>query len=195
MERKWPNKKTREEFEIGRFILAYEHLYKGQSFVIESRGDRDKAGPDFFIKNRDTGAILGVELTSVYSSDRSVPDVHMKPKPSKEWVEILYDSHAIERYKDCILEKIREKVGKAKKNYETRYPLILAIYLNEYHSIYMDVEECEELVNHHQNVFNTVAPFSEIVFWNLPIPNPVFSVRPETVLQSSNSRMRESNER
>ena len=103
-------------------------------------------------------------------------------KPISGWEEIPYDPDAIEEYKTRLIETIQDKVQKARKDYDTQHPLILAIYVNEYISIHMDEEDWRDLVKTYENIFDTVDPFSEIVLWN---PSSIlddsfftFSVRP-----------------
>jgi hypothetical protein len=64
----WPNKNEREEYEIYNFIEHYKKLPQR----IEKREK-----PDYFAKIQNRDVCFGVELTSVYLSDRSVPDEHI----------------------------------------------------------------------------------------------------------------------
>jgi hypothetical protein len=50
--------------------------------------------------------------------------------------------------------------------------------VNEYISIYFEDDDLEELVKENERVFDSMHPFTEIVFWNLP-NDGVFSVKPE----------------
>jgi len=77
-----------------------------------------------------------------------------------------------------VIEAIVEKFFKADKGYDTCYPLILSIYLNEYISIHIHESDLQELTKRHESVFDDMAPFSEVVLW--PLANGgVFSVRPD----------------
>ncbi len=157
---KWPSKPESEAFQIEKFIECYSRLPEGLQFEIVSKTE----SPDYVV--RDKGAReFGVELTSVYLDDRSVPDHHMKETNGLE--EIACDSQAIQQYESRMIGAIIDKVCKARKGYELGKPLILAIYVNEYISIYLNEEELEEMVQRYQGVFDSMHPFCEIVFWNL----------------------------
>ncbi|MCK4795385.1 MAG: hypothetical protein KAV87_67270 [Desulfobacteraceae bacterium] len=168
MSGKWPNKTAREQLEINDFISAYERLF----LVVESKREK----PDYFLKDSKSGGIVGVELTSVYLDDRSVPDEHMKQ--IKVWERIPYNQDLIDQYKRRIIEKIIEKVDKARKYYDVQHYLILAIYINEYISIYMDESDWQAFVKSHENVFDDIAPFSEVFFVGLPNKKGL-SVKPD----------------
>ena len=167
----WPNKNSREQFEINEFIVAYEKLEHGRTFEIISK----REGPDYFVKDIKSEEIFGIELTSVYSDDRSVPDVHKKPVNGIE--EIPFDHSDLKEYQERLIETIIKKVSKARECYDTTYPLILSIYVNEYISIYIRERHLQELTKRHEKVFDDMAPFSEVVLWSLP-NDEVFSVRP-----------------
>ena len=168
---KWSNKYDREAFEIAGFIDAYAQLPEGQRFEVVSKQE----APDYIVKDQRSGQEYGVELTSAYLSDRSVPDVHMKEESGV--VDIPYDKDAIEQYTKRLIASVIEKVCKARKGYDSRRPLILAIYVNEYIAIYLGKEELEAFVRRYEGVFDTVAPFAEVVFWNLG-NGGVFRVQP-----------------
>ena len=161
MKSQWPPKIEREEFEILKFISAYSHLPHGRSFVVDSKQET----PDYFLKDGKTGEIYGIELTSVYLYDRSVPDEHMKA--INGWEEIPDDPTAIEKHNLRLIETVKTKVQKARKYYDTFHPLILAVYINEYISIYMDETDWVDLIRANDSILNDIEPFSEIVLWNL----------------------------
>jgi len=161
MKAEWPKRKEREEFEISKFISAYARLPKGRSFVVHSKQET----PDYSLKDSTTGEIFGVELTSVYLDDRSVPDEHMKPLNGL--VEIPYDPAVIELHNLRLIAAIQTKVQKARKHFDTSYPLILGIYINEYISIYLERSDLENLVRTNESLFDDIAPFTEVVLWNL----------------------------
>ncbi len=171
---KWPNKNEREDLEIEGFIKAYARFSDARQFKVVSKGV--SPGPDYVVKDQATGDEFGVELTSVYIDDRSIPDVHMCHKEGLSG--ISYDKGELERYTKRIVSAVIDKVCKARKGYNTERPLILALYINEYISIYFDKEGLETLVRRYEGVFDSVAPFSEVVFWNLP-NDSVFRVKPE----------------
>lgn len=168
----WPSKSDRETFEIAGFIEAYTRLPEQQRFEVVSKQE----SPDYIVKDPTGGQEYGVELTSVYLDDRSVPDVHMKE--AEGITDIPYDKEAMEQYTKRVVGAVMEKVCKARKGYDSRRPLILSIYVNEYISIYFGKEELEAFVRCYEGVFDSVSPFSEVVFWNLG-NGGVFRVRPE----------------
>jgi hypothetical protein len=71
---------------------------------------------------------VGVERTSVYMDDRSVPDLHMRAHEGL--VEIAYDRHELARYSKRLMAAVMDKVCKARCGYDVSRPLILAIYVN-----------------------------------------------------------------
>ena len=87
----WPKKNEREEFEINKFIEAYARLPGSPSLAVVSKREK----PDYLVKDG-AGVEIGVELTSVYIDDRSVPDVHMQDEPGI--VEIPYSKEMLAAY-------------------------------------------------------------------------------------------------
>jgi hypothetical protein len=158
---KWPDKGKREDFEISGFIKSYARLPEARQFEVVSKGEM----PDYTVKDVKTGEEFGIELTSVYIDDRSVPDVHIRDE--EEPVEIPYDRGELEQYTNRIIVAIIDKICKARKGYNATRPLILAFYVNEYISIYLGKPELKELVRRYKGVLDSVSPFAEIVFWNL----------------------------
>jgi len=168
----WPGKTEREKFEISGFIEAYARLPEERKFELVSKGEK----PDYIVKDKHSGEEYGIELTSVYMNDRSVPDRHMKKQ--EEITDIPFDNNEIEKYTKRIIAAIIEKICKAWIGYDLSWPLILAVYVNEYISIYMDETDFEEFIQNYEGLFNAINPFTEVVFWNLG-NSGVFSVRPK----------------
>jgi hypothetical protein len=135
--------------------------------------------PDYFVEDRKTGDRFGVELTSVYLSDRSVPDEHIPPIPEDlRTVGIPHDEEELSRYKDRLIEAVSAKAEKARNGYDLRYPLILSVYVNEYRAIFLDTEaHWQQFVLENEQAFDACGPISEIVFWGLA-NDMVFSFRP-----------------
>lgn len=156
----WPEKPKREELEINGFIEAYKCLTDGRHLEIVEKSEK----PDYVVQDKQSGKKYGVELTSVYLNDRSVPDEHMKKVDGV--IALPHDEADLEKYKQRIISAIIEKVCKARKAYDTTHPLILAIYVNEYIGIYLDKAHYEELEQRNKSVFDDIAPFTEVVFWN-----------------------------
>lgn len=171
---KWPDKQSREQFEITEFVEAYARLPGSPHLAIVGRGER----PDFIVAETATGREFGVELTSVYIDDRSVPDAHMVDgEPADELVPIPFDKTELERYQGRLLSAIQDKTRKARSGYDTTRPLILAIYVNEYIGIYLGKSELDDFVRRHEPIFDAMAPFVEVVFWNLG-NGEIFCVKP-----------------
>ena len=159
---KWPTKKEREDLEVKGFIEAYRRLSHGRSFVVESEGEC----PDRIVKDINTSEQIGIELTSVYMDDRSVPDAHMKDGN----ISVPYDANQIEQYEKRILGQIIDKVCKARSHYKKDFPLILSVYVNEYISLRMGIDYWREFASRYDKFFDCLEPFDEIVFWPLPSP-------------------------
>jgi hypothetical protein len=174
---KWPNKSERESFEIDGLIKAYARLPQPVRFTVVSAGPPPgSSGPDFIVVESGQQKHYGVELASVYLGDHSVPDVHMRDDGS---VDIPDSREEIAAYERRIVDAVATKVQKAKK-YVCKYPLILGIHLNEYISIYQREDDITNLVSKHQYVFDAMAPFCEIMFWNIErAPVRVFPHRNE----------------
>jgi len=160
---KWPTKKEREDLEIQDFIKEYKRLPHGRSFVVEEAGE----SPDRIVRDINTNEKFGIELTSVYSNDRSVPDTHMQEEGSF----VPFKNSEIEQYEKRILGSVIDKVCKARHHYKKEFPLILSVYVNEYISLRMGLEYWKTFASRYNNLFDCVTPFEEIVFWPLPSPD------------------------
>jgi len=166
---KWPRKEERESLEVEGFIESYSRLPHGRKLVVLSRGEC----PDYLLVDQDSEEMFGVELTSVYLDDRSVPDKHMSEQEGAVFIED--NPLALEKYKERLVDKVSEKIAKAEK-YSKTFPLILSVYVNEYISIYLTPEEMDQMVSKHRMIFDKIAPFSEVVFWSSP-NDSVYSVK------------------
>lgn len=158
----WPRGPERERLEIEGFIRAYSRFPESQRFEVVTKAEM----PDYIVRDVATGEELGVELTSVYLDDRSVPDVHMRDENGP--VEMPQDEEELERYRNRLVAAIIDKICKARKGYDRARPLLLAIYVNEYISIYLREAELQAFVRRYDGLFEAMTPFSEVVFWNLP---------------------------
>lgn len=172
----WPPKSQREEYELLRFIDNYKSLSHGRTLAFLERREK----PDYFVHDLTTGERFGLELTSVYLTHMSVRDEHIPPIDEKLLAQgIPYNSDEVATYQDRLISAVRDKVTKARKDYDLRYPLILSVWCNEHRAIFLDTrDQWEVFVRKNEMTFDDVAPFVEIVFWDLPI-NAVYSVRPE----------------
>lgn len=156
----WPSKNDRELFEIEGFIEAYQKLKHGRKFIVVETREK----PDRIVEDQATGEKFGIELTSEYLNDKSVPERHMDEKN----LEIPDSQGSVEAYEKRILNRIREKIRKANQGYDLRFPLILSVYVNEYESIYMGEEYWRDFAKRHDKFFDNISPFIECVFWPLP---------------------------
>ena len=159
----WPSKDEREDYEINGFIENYKSIPGGREFVIVERREK----PDYFVEDMTTGDCFGVELTSVYLTDQSVPDEHIPTLRNSIGENIPLVSSEMEQFNRRIVEAIKNKISKAKNGYDLRYPLILSLYVNEYRSIFMNRRHWEKTINENKEVFDFISPFSEIFFWAL----------------------------
>lgn len=156
----WRNREFRETFEINEFINYYFRLH-GVRLSVQAKSEK----PDFFLKNLNTDEIIGVELTSVYLSNYSVPHLHMK-----DGIECIpYDEEKLILYGKRLVDAVKTKIKKAQSIYDRANPLYLSIYVNEYISIHMDEDYWQNLIRENTAVFSDIQPFKEIVFW--PIAN------------------------
>lgn len=155
----WPSREDRETWEVRSFIEHYRLLPERCSFEIERRQQR----PDWILRDTATGELVGVELTSIYIDDRSVPDVHRRPG----YLSLPYHSEEVVAYGHRIADTVRGKVRLARGVYETGLPLLLSIYANEYLTIHMDEATWASLVREHESTFDDIAPFLEVVIWPL----------------------------
>lgn len=170
----WPNKEEREAHEIRGFTEAYARLPEARHLAVVSKSEK----PDWRVVDELTGERFGVELTSVYLHDRSVPDEHMNwGEGENVHKHIPYCAETLGRYRARIISAINDKIQKARVGYDTTRPLILGIYINEYIGIYLGEEELESLVRENEGFFDSMAPFSEVVFWSLG-NGGIFRVRP-----------------
>lgn len=169
MSNSWPNKTDREQYEIKGFFQTYQQAHPDRHFEIVTKSEK----PDYIVKDVNTGEIFGVELTSVYMNNRSVPDEHI---PAQVGEKIEYNLKQINDYLVCLVNAVKEKISKAHKHYDTSMPLILSVYVNEYISIYITERHLQKMVRDHPEVFDKMSPFLEIVFWPLS-NNSVFCVR------------------
>lgn len=171
MSNQWLSKPEREQYEIEHFLSTYSKFPNVPFFEILFKQET----PDYLVKDKTTGLIYGVELTSVYLDDRSVPDYHIID--ITECVQIDDDEKLLTQYMQRLLSAIQAKMNKARDHYDISYPLILAIYINEYVSIHLDNDDLEKWVQLNSEIFEDISPFSEIVLWNL-VDDGAFSIKP-----------------
>lgn len=158
----WPSKEEREAYEINGFIEHYKKLPEGRDLVVLEKREK----PDYLVTDRTSREVFGVELTSAYLSDISVPNEHLKTLNGKSEY-IPFNRKEIEQFKIRLLEAVKVKVNKANTSYDLRYPLILSVYVNEYRSIFMDRTEWERFIKDNEAEFDAMQTFKQIFFWSL----------------------------
>lgn len=154
----WRNREFREVFEINEFINYFFRLHNIR-LLVHSKSEK----PDYFLTNLESSELIGVELTSVYLSNYSVPRLHMK-----DGIECIpYDQDKLFEYEKRLIDAVKTKMKKAQSGYDRAHQLYLSIYANEYISIYMDEKYWRNLVSENKSLFDDIRPFSEIVIWPL----------------------------
>src|SRR3954471_13155435 len=167
---KWPSKTERQQWEVRGFLDVYRRLPHGLDLEVVE--ERDK--PDFFVQEAGGNRRFGVEVTSVYLDDRSVPDAHMND--SFDWLNLKCDREQLELYERRLAQAVGEKGAGAKREYDTRYPLLLSVYVNEYISKFITKERWYKLQQDYGVWLENTDPFIEVLFWNLP-NDGAFSIR------------------
>ena len=170
----WKKRDEREKYEVEKFIECYE-MATARKLEISQKGEPPE--PDFIVRDTLSGALMGVELTSVYSGNRSVPDVHMKLENLKM---ISFDPHEVEFYLQQIIKKAKDKAAIYARNHTGNMPLALSIYVNEYIAIHADAEEWEEVGKRIQEV---LGPFQIAILWSLPNDGMVVVKKESVVYQ------------
>jgi hypothetical protein len=165
----WPRKHEAELWEIENLIRHYQQLAGGTTFEIVRKEER----PDWIVRDRSSGVLVGIELTSVYLDDRSVPDLHKRGEAMK----IPYLATDVAAYGTRFADAVQKKTMLARTGYRADMPLILSIYANEYVTMHMATTEWEDVVRRHQRVFDEMRPFREVILWPL-VNGGVLRIRP-----------------
>lgn len=150
----WPNKQEREEYSIHSFIDRYKNHLGIELAIVED--EREK--PDFVCEDKKNGLKYGVEVTSVYSSDKSVRDQH-KPLNEGKLGKIDVILHP-EKYFERVIKCINVKREKA-QNYDQTNPLILSIYLGEY--AFISSEDLQKFYDDNVEFLSDISPYHEIM--------------------------------
>jgi len=153
----WPTKEESEAWQIKQFVKMYGIVFPFKKFVVETKHEK----PDFKIRDTTTGNYYGVELTSVYIDDQSVPIDHIPTLLGKK----IFEYKDSKLYRSRILASVKNKIQKAEKGYDTENPIILSVYLNEY--IKLTKNFIESLVSE-SFILNNIEPFKAIILWPLP---------------------------
>lgn len=155
------NKDIRQDLEIEMFLRYYNEQHKSDYTILQKR-----ERPDYFIKDS-KGNILGVELSSVYKDDKVVGSEHKPEHVGNGLSDIAYDSNTHQdirnHYFKRIFGKINDKRTKVKSGkYDTTYPIILSLYLNDYYIIHIDNSEWELFKNINNAYFSQIKEFKKI---------------------------------
>ncbi len=150
----WPKKQEIEDYNIKSFIKAYNNLTGIELIIVDD--NREK--PDFIYQDKKTSQKYGVEVTSVYSSDKSVRDQHKPLNEGKlgKYDVIIHPEKYFERVIKCINVK-REKA----QNYDQTNPLILSIYLGEY--AFISSEDLQKFYDDNVEFLSDISPYHEIM--------------------------------
>lgn len=149
----WPDKQEIENYNIQYFIKGYKELRGVDIDIVED----DRENPDFVCVDRDSGQLYGVEVTSVYRSDRSVPDQHIPfNEGTSNTISALKD---LNDYFQRVKESILGKISKA-ENYDKSNQLILSIYLGEY--AFISNDDLIKFYNDNKDLFSDISPFQKI---------------------------------
>ena len=167
----WPSKEEAEKWEIQGFIDHYRRLPGQRMFDVVRRLER----PDWIVRDVFSGELIGVELTSVYLDDRSVPDRHRRGGERG----IPYRTEEIAAYGRRVAAAVQRKVRLARSGYDSALPLVLSIYANEYVTIHMKEKEWQAVVRAHEETFDSMRPFTEAIVWPL-VNGGVLRIRPST---------------
>lgn len=161
----WPNKTESESWEIEQFVYYYSLFHHDCELEIVEKGE----APDYLVCDRQTNNKFGVELTSVYKNDRSVPDHHIKCTDGS--IHVHYSGEELANYTQRILDSIQSKINKAQKHYDQSHSLLLSVYVNEYISLYLRPHHLQKIVDDNSLVFDQMSPFVEMILWPLPSPD------------------------
>lgn len=120
----WPSKEEAERWEIQGFIDHYRRLPGQRTFDVVRRQEQ----PDWIVRDISNGELVGVELTTVYLDDRSVPDWHKRDGG----LGVPYRREEISVYEWRVATAVQKKVRLARNGYDSALPLMLSVYANEY---------------------------------------------------------------
>jgi hypothetical protein len=167
----WPSKEEAEKWEIQGFIDHYRRLPGQRTFDVVRRQER----PDWIVRDISSGELIGVELTSAYLDDRSVPDRHKRGGGRG----IPYRRKQIDAYGQRVAAAVGKKVRLARSGYDSTLPLVLSIYANEYVTIHMGEKEWQAVIRAHEETFDSMRPFTEVIVWPL-VNGGILRIRPST---------------
>lgn len=165
----WPAKDEREKWETEKAIYYLSAKPGFGNLKVKSKRER----PDYEVEELGTGRLIGVELTSVYVSDKSVVERHMEPK--NKWLPPNYEIR--QAYFDRIIRAITKKVALAKSGYNVYETMVLSMYINEYEDIYNDMSDWKKWAKENDDTLDKISPFTHIIFWPL-VNNSSFLLYP-----------------
>jgi hypothetical protein len=166
----WMRKSERERLELETFLRQYPGCSNGRQLTLVRYRDK----PDFELKEEVTGKLVGLETTAAFESNDSVPRLHLGEYRGLP----PYDPERIARYLDGLVRVVKRKILDAQIGYD-RYPeMILSVYVADDFIIYMhQLEEWVAFVRQNEDSLSNCAPFTEVVFVNLP-NHWAISIRP-----------------
>jgi len=153
----WPSKAAAERWEIEAFLAHYSRLPDGRMLEVMTKRER----PDWVVRDLATRELLGVELTSVYRDDRSVPDLHQRDG----MLRIPFLKREMAAYGKRLAATVKKKARLARAGYDTSLPLILSICA--YVTIHMGESDWHDAVRAHNETFDDLWRFTELVIWPL----------------------------
>lgn len=100
--------------------------------------------------------------------DQVVATEHKSDNTEDKLLKIPYNSkthqHIRDRYFKRIFDKIDEKRTKMKSGeYDTTYPIILSLYLNDYYIHHISSHEWKSWVDINKSYFSQIKEFNEIL--------------------------------
>jgi hypothetical protein len=126
----WPGREEREQWEAEAFLEHYRKLSGARDLEFAARHER----PDVLLRDATSGDLVGLELTTVYLDDRSVPDVHKRPDdilPVPFWPEEVL------AYGARVADAVHRKANLARTGYTMLPTMILSVHVNEYVTVHM----------------------------------------------------------
>jgi hypothetical protein len=155
----WPSRDERQQIELVTLIKGYRTLGWGGEIELVKWRER----PDCEVRDVKTGQVFGLELTSVFLDDKRVESFR------RDGIKIPYPtSGLLDIYQARLIQKVREKVEKARSGYEIYSRMMLSIYVADVIAIHLKfIEDWHNFHEYYRSDFENIQPFSEVVFCNL----------------------------
>lgn len=157
---KWLEKGARELLEFEEFLRGYSTMANCD----RPRSWRRRERPDWELQFY-SGDIAGVEMTAAYESRNSVRRLHLEPYSGLP----DFNEARLRLYLARLVEIVAAKTAKARSGYELYPRMILGVYVADDIAIYLRGQAAwETFAQEHEAELTDIAPFSEVVFCNLP---------------------------